>query len=402
MKSALIGLLAVASLVFSSQALALGVNTTTYVRCWYKLSSDSTNVETDYVWGMDPATGGDYLLRGNWYQDGAAALQNMFFTDVTPAQLTDVCDFTLANRGISQTSVKISAADSWASLDYTIWSNDPADQSSRINKVVVFGDSVSDTGNLWNGTGWLVPNRNSWFLGHFSNGKVWDEYLSDDLGLPNYNWAVAGAAGDRYLVINGAIEQVASYLSYMDSAPNYRPVNTLFTMLIGGNDIINYGRSAAAAIASEQTALDNLIASGARHIIVGNLPDLWKAPQFKFRSDGAAMKVQIDDFNTRLPAMIASLKAKWGATLKIELLDIRGKINDILANSASYSITNTTDSCLELNQSSTADYATGQQVRAQCVNANAYMFWDLLHPTTRTHSLIGDIATELAINKFPL
>lgn len=77
--------------------------------------------------------------------------------------------------------------------------------------------------NLYSGTQHLLPYEGSWFPGHFTNGKVWNEYLTDELNLPNYNWAVTGAAADDDYVIPGVDSQVDSYLAYMQSAPYYQP-----------------------------------------------------------------------------------------------------------------------------------------------------------------------------------
>ncbi|OHB77953.1 MAG: hypothetical protein A2W31_16350 [Planctomycetes bacterium RBG_16_64_10] len=52
---------------------------------------------------------------------------------------------------------------------------------------IVFGDSLSDTGNL--DQGGLIGALIAAFAevgptGTFSNGPVWHDYLADDLGLP--------------------------------------------------------------------------------------------------------------------------------------------------------------------------------------------------------------------------
>ena len=65
--------------------------------------------------------------------------------------------------------------------------------------VVVFGDSLSDTGNLFAATGGTNPIP-PYFNGRFSNGPVWVETLAASLGLPvnpsllgGTNYAFAGA-----------------------------------------------------------------------------------------------------------------------------------------------------------------------------------------------------------------
>ncbi|UGA39933.1 SGNH/GDSL hydrolase family protein [Chromobacterium haemolyticum] len=160
------------------------------------------------------------------------------------------------------------------SYNHTIWSQDSASQPARVNKLIVFGDSLSDTQNMYGASQWRLPNAKSWFIGRFSNDRVWVEYLAEQLKLPIYNWAIGGSAGDQHLVVPGLLQQVESWSQYMQKAANYRPENTLFTMLIGGNDLLNYGRTVDQVIADQGKALERIITAGARHIVVLNLPNL--------------------------------------------------------------------------------------------------------------------------------
>ncbi len=404
------GFLAAAGCLIASQAWALGVNTNTSVRCFYKVNNQSTDPSSDYVWARSAGAGNYayYKLSGNWYQDGITSLDNMYYTTVAQSTLKSLCQESLTKMGVSQPVMMMAAANTAASLNYTIWTIDSVFQATKINKVVVFGDSVSDTGNLYNATGWVVPNKNSYFRGHFTNAKVWDEYLTDALSLPNYNWAVAGAAADDYYVVPGVPSQASSFLKYMAATPNYKPANTLVTMLIGGNDLISYNRTVDSIIANEQQALENLITNGGiRNILLLNVPDLSKAPRFKYLSDGAAQSAtvaaEVNDLNARLVQLRSTLASKYASLgLNIKLYDTRTKVDDLFYNPGKYGITNTTDSCLQLDDVSTANYAKNVPVRAICTNADAFVFWDQLHPTTRAHKAIADDVTTFVKANFPV
>ncbi len=400
------GMLLSLTLLTASQAQALGVNTTTQLRCFYKTNATNTDPSSDYVWARNSSLLSFYKISGNWYADGVTSIANMYYTNTSQDTLKSVCQSTLTRMGINRPLMMMAAADTPMSLNYTIWTNDAASQPAKINKVIVFGDSVSDNQNLYNATQWVVPNKDSYFRGHFTNGKVWDEYLTDNLNLPNYNWAVAGAAADDYYVVPGVTSQVDSYLKYMRSAPNYKPANSLVTMLIGGNDLVNYNRTVDSIIANEQQALENLIGSGVRNILILNVPDLSKAPKFKYVTDGAAQAAavgaQVNELNIKLAQLRDSLQAKYGSTLNIKLYDTRAKVDEMFINPAAYGKTNTTDSCLDLNQSSTSDYAKSTPVRAICTDADAFVFWDLLHPTTHSHRVIADGVTTFVKANFPV
>ena len=50
-----------------------------------------------------------------------------------------------------------------------------------ITEIVVFGDSLSDTGNLYLASGKTTPPSPPYFLGWFSNGPLWVERLASRL-----------------------------------------------------------------------------------------------------------------------------------------------------------------------------------------------------------------------------
>lgn len=392
--SSLLGSLAMLAAI---PAHALGVNTYTQLKCFYKSHGASNDPTHNYVWGRDPnsALGMPYRIAGNWWKDTFVDYKNVYLTNTTQDTLKSVCAYTFNKMGVSQPLAMIAAADTPASLNYTIWTNDSAFPTTKLNKVIVFGDSVSDTMNLYNATHWLVPNVNSYFLGHFTNGKVWDEYLSDALALPNYNWAVAGAAADDYYIVPGLISQVQAHLDFAASAPNYRPANSLYTVLIGANDLIGYGRTVDSIIATEQAALQNLINAGARNILMLNVPDLSRAPKLsaamgKTDADRAALQSNVLLLNQRLIALRDTLQAQYGPTLKIKLFDTKSVVDGMLDNYAQYGFTNTTQSCLNITSDSSANYAKAIAPRDTCTDADTFVFWDLLHPTTRSHKAIAD------------
>ncbi len=63
------------------------------------------------------------------------------------------------------------------------------------SRVVVFGDSLSDIGNIDDATLGVVPGR-TYYNGRFSNGPAWVERLASDLGAPPLGPSTAG--GDNF------------------------------------------------------------------------------------------------------------------------------------------------------------------------------------------------------------
>ncbi len=62
--------------------------------------------------------------------------------------------------------------------------------SAQFTQVIVFGDSLSDTGNVFSVSG--SPPA-PYFGGRFSNGLVWPEVAADAWGIPLTNYAYGGA-----------------------------------------------------------------------------------------------------------------------------------------------------------------------------------------------------------------
>ena len=74
-----------------------------------------------------------------------------------------------------------------------------APTSGRFERLVVYGDSISDDADprgafqITNGT-W--PADPAYSKGRFSNGPVWPQIVSRELGLHLDDWAYGGATAD--------------------------------------------------------------------------------------------------------------------------------------------------------------------------------------------------------------
>jgi phospholipase/lecithinase/hemolysin len=66
------------------------------------------------------------------------------------------------------------------------------ENGSKMNRMVIFGDRLSDTGNLKR---WLkvMPEYPCW-LGRFSSGLTWSEYLGENANVTPFNLPNLGMA----------------------------------------------------------------------------------------------------------------------------------------------------------------------------------------------------------------
>ena len=65
--------------------------------------------------------------------------------------------------------------------------------AGTFSNVFVYGDSLSDTGNIYAATGGTIPLSPPYYNGRFSNGILADEYLANALHAPLTNFAWGSA-----------------------------------------------------------------------------------------------------------------------------------------------------------------------------------------------------------------
>lgn len=421
--------------------LAHAEDTTTNLRCYYRVEPTSqTNSEVDYYWALDKDKNRTYRVTGTW--KSSEPLLDMFYTNVSDERLRDRCEDTLRRKNIAAPLVMYAAADHFFSYNYLVWNVDDEDKGreEKINRIVAFGDSLSDTNNFFNGARWLTaPSKTNYYSGRFTNGKNWLDYLSDRFKLPVYNWAIAGAATVDYDIIkgksgywpeggvpkiNGIRSQVDSWIRYMDTSfmgdddvnsnQFYNPKNTLFTLLVGGNDLLQYGTPVATMIFEEEQTLVNLIHHGAKNILLSTVPDVSTSPVLSLRksdqndpkTDRDKIHEQLIRFNDEVKKLAAKLQASYGDTINIQVFDAYAVVRAIVKNPEHYGVTNTTDSCLEVTSEATGTYYSETEMRLSCSSASNkadnFVYWDLIHPTTAMHKILADKTAEFIENKFPL
>jgi outer membrane lipase/esterase len=316
-------------------------------------------------------------------------------------------------------------------------------QAGPFSTMTVFGDSLSDTGNVLALTTAFTPNPFPVYpgaQGRFANGPVWVEHLATALGLPagaqsanqlltgpatvtplgvqggmNYAYGGArtgfnGSAGPA----TGLLGQLAAWNggAFSTSLSRAADSNGLYVVVIGGNDLrdartANPGSSAAdaaARTASVNNAVQGLFASvgllaqaGARHFLLATMPDLGGTPEAVANNVVAASTDVTLKFNAALLAGAAQLDSQFfgltGIDLDIRMADFYGLGQSIIADAtlnggAHYGITNVTMPCITRGAFSNQYYAPD----AVANNCNSAASSDDLHPSARLHSLFGSTA----------
>lgn len=269
-----------------------------------------------------------------------------------------------------------------------------ATAAQAYDSVVVFGDSLSDNGNLAAKFGGAVPAA-PYFNGRFSNGPVSVEVMAQQLGLPLKDYAYGGALtgtdnqfqAQNPLVANtGMLAQVNKYLQ---SGPANG--NALYVVSGGGNDFLaaissgnlsNPSAIITTAVTNLVTEVGMLYGAGARAFLVPLLPDLGTT---YYATSGALPAASLSalsaSFNGVLSAQLANLKTAH-ADLNLTTFDTptftAGLRAEMAANGA-----NLTGKCW------TGNYAGTSQTAPVCSNPDQYYLFDNVHPTAYVHNAVG-------------
>ena len=288
-------------------------------------------------------------------------------------------------------------------------------QAPQTEVFVGFGDSLSDTGNLWLLTKAVgqdpaippsVSPHRTYFAGRFSNGPVAFEYLWNHIAsgtggdvkpflatlrIPQKG-AVSfafGAAGTGYLEstggslfipgLNGQVEMFAAALKGRKP-----PRGALYAIFSGANDYLRGPAEAlppSVVVGNIVQAIQRLYALGARDVMVLNLPDLGITPLVP-----AELKAQLTQLTIAHNYLLAQALGSLGASLP----DLRLIAVDVftfaqtLASSANLTpaLPYPVSFCLFANPASCPDVPT-------FAVDPSYFFWDAEHPTTATHAALG-------------
>ena len=276
-------------------------------------------------------------------------------------------------------------------------------------RIVTFGDSLSDPGNAYVATGDFVvrpfdpvPDA-PYLIGsfHFSNGPTWIEWLARDVRLRSsgrpallrpgvYTDYAVGSARARTRpgdLVNLDIE-IALFLEDFGGAAS---PDALYAVWIGATDLRDALSTAPAegqqiihdALSATGAGIEQLYQAGARSFLVLNLPNLAITPAVntqsaQVRALAAAVSAQ---YNDGLARILQGLTDQHD-DIMIARLDVFTILNEAVADPASVGLTNVTDSCI----------TPGVIVGAICRHPKKYLFWDYIHPTTRTHRVLSQDA----------
>lgn len=212
-----------------------------------------------------------------------------------------------------------------------------AESPASFDKIVFFGDSLSDNGNFYALLYGYMPKSPPYFEGRFSNGFVWSEYVGryfdENYQIPYTNFAIGGQTALFHNPTNGFLPYTLtmSVDNYLVRTALHDRSTTLFSIWIGANDYL-HDVSDPVHVAKDVTdriqyVIERLMSYGARHFLIINLPNLARSPYGHASDDAALLQIITLDHNARLESQVNKL-ATDHPEINIHLFDI----NEVLTN----------------------------------------------------------------------
>ncbi len=267
--------------------------------------------------------------------------------------------------------------------------------------LVIFGNSLSDTGNTLAISESLglppIPPPAYYFEGRYSNGPNWVDYIKNDFHFPVQNFALGGATTGTTNVISGYpfggfIQEIGAFelanggkfsddmvsiielgsndfLSLLED-PDF--LNPLFTQSVAEAEILR-------AISEMQTGLVDLEQLGSLKNIVWNLPDLAEIPLLLPPSPAAPFapvyEAIVENYNAGLLELVQGLNENSYNHTQFFYFDVFTVLNEVRAELAAQGVDITDHTLTTIFENPPMVFVTGPP-------PGNLAFYDQEHPTT--------------------
>ena len=274
------------------------------------------------------------------------------------------------------------------------------------DSLYVFGDSLSDQGNFYAITGGSTPPpeyTDGTTYGRFTNGKNYVDYLSSRLGISSgnslsvgNNYSYGGARTDSHPQSSyGALSLLDQLAAYNNSSKTTADPDALFIVWAGANNLKDILMPPSGTALTQQevfnaltktasdvgSAIATLADSGAKNLLVPNLPDLGIVPIATgggSRNWDATLLSQ--SYNSILDGVLNGFEQSHPG-INLMRFDSFALVDDVYNNPGKYGLTNVTTACYS------AFVEPGGTVTGDPAE---YLSWDGFHPTSAAHQILAD------------
>ena len=280
--------------------------------------------------------------------------------------------------------------------------------AQSFSNVVVFGDSLSDSGNAAQANG--LPAGNSFTT---NPDPVWAEIVAEAFGAsgrnslaggPNYAFAgacVNPATPCTQNIVPTVTEQIDSHLSAQGGSAD---PGALYAVWGGANDVADSAvNDTANALGHALAAADVAVAqirrlreAGARHVVVANVPDISLTPYAVNLGPlvQGALGAIAGEYNKKLDA---GIRESENGVVPVNL---HALVREIAANPGAYGFTSVTGTaCGAPNASSAVSILCGPAGSPLPVTyapgaGQTHLFADRSHPSGAGHAMMAALVTS--------
>lgn len=275
-----------------------------------------------------------------------------------------------------------------------------------LNNIVIFGDSLSDSGNLYEFMHHQIPKSPPYYQGHFSNGLIWAEYLrplvfpasQSENTLLNYAYGGAGVMttdeeDDVLFTFNREIDM------YLHDHNGKADPNSLFIVWMGANNYLGLPEDIDTATEEVRQGLqkgaEKLLRAGAHYVTFINLPDMGKTP-FARSIEGEQPFHELTLLhNKKLTELVEALQQQHPEATWL-YFDVYDAFEDIFSHLNDYPFDNISHNCQDAEMKPHTPFpvltmATSVKTPVHPLenNCQKFFFFDLVHPTTYVHELLA-------------
>lgn len=279
--------------------------------------------------------------------------------------------------------------------------------AATLDKVVVFGDSLSDNGNLYEYMKHQFPVSPPYYKGRMTNGPVWAEFLVESY-FPGaverhlLDYAYAGAA-----VVEGNDEPLFTLHSEIDSYflshQNKADDHALYVVWIGANNYLALPEDGEKAVLDVgegiKHSLKQLADKGVKHVLVLNLPDLGRTPVAADIGATAELTSLSERHNQLLLDIVERFKQTEPSVQWLHF-DVRHALDDLLTNPEVNGFSNITGTCYESSAEEPSmkmglKIASTIKLSSKKSACDGYLFFDPVHPSVLAHKILAERTRQL-------
>ncbi|MEO0369403.1 MAG: SGNH/GDSL hydrolase family protein [Pseudomonadota bacterium] len=276
-------------------------------------------------------------------------------------------------------------------------------KGAEFERLIIFGDSLSDTGNLAGAT-FNLPFP--FYMNRISDGPVAVDFLATEVGLATNaaEHLLGSAKGDNYAVAGGNIvgndfedlsSQVNAFLLNNTSVGS----DSLVLFFMGGNDLRGISLETSALIRNAlitqavdelEDQIDRVVALGARRIIVANSPNIASIPESANRAISNPGYLDRADETSRSFKRLLEVRfsSSGSAAAEFQIADVFSVVETIFANPSAFGFTNSTDGCFV-----EFDFHPDCNIG---FSFDRFVFFDNIHPTSNAHRIVSQALIDAA------